>query len=349
MNKIGKNSPKSKFDFKQLSNCLRYGIYGALFGSAFPAIVFVLELIFDSRSLSWSTVIHIHSAHPYIWIIETAPLFLGIFASLAGRRQDDISRLNNILEGQISEKMYELFVANKKIESQIKELDEAKQLLDDNAKHLRAKIDLEIPLDDDGEAIRLTHLIDVEHLQTLQDSIATAFDLSSVVIDIEGRPITRPSNDSKMCSAIRMTEVGSKRCLESDKELGLQAARLLKPSLKKCNRCSLLNAGAPIIVEGRHIGTWIIGQNPVGSLDKEQLEAYAQEVKLDAQMLEMAHAEMKRIPLHKFEHIVEFLWNFTNEISTLAFSNLELARELSKKRDIKLSESTGIILEKSNF
>ncbi len=100
---------------------------------------------------------------------------------------------------------------------------------------------------------------------------------------------------------IRDTELGMKNCIESNQKLGEKSSQLLKPSTRKCKNCSLLDAGAPIIVEGRHIATWIVGQSPSGSLDRTTLENYAADIGVTFAELDEVYAELHRIPLHKFE------------------------------------------------
>jgi GAF domain-containing protein len=46
------------------------------------------------------SVIYVQAADPLLWIIDTAPLFLGVFAALAGRRQDILQALNAELVGR---------------------------------------------------------------------------------------------------------------------------------------------------------------------------------------------------------------------------------------------------------
>jgi methyl-accepting chemotaxis protein len=66
-----------------------YSIYGALFGIAFPLIGTMIEAAYRGYGLGVGGLMRAQSS-PLLWIIDTAPLFLGVFASLAGRRQDQI-------------------------------------------------------------------------------------------------------------------------------------------------------------------------------------------------------------------------------------------------------------------
>jgi len=71
-------------------NARRYAIYGALFGAFFPLAGTLFQAGMLGGAGSIGDRIGQVQAMPLMWIIDTAPFFLGLFASLAGRRQDEI-------------------------------------------------------------------------------------------------------------------------------------------------------------------------------------------------------------------------------------------------------------------
>ncbi|MGA1199173.1 MAG: hypothetical protein ACO36I_21985, partial [Candidatus Latescibacterota bacterium] len=76
----------------------RYAIYGALFGCCFPIGATLIDMFFVRMlPFSMANIFIIQKGHPLHWIIDTAPFFLGLFASFAGRRQDSIEVLNSEL------------------------------------------------------------------------------------------------------------------------------------------------------------------------------------------------------------------------------------------------------------
>jgi signal transduction histidine kinase/CheY-like chemotaxis protein len=75
----------------------KYAVYGAIIGLMFPLMGTMIEcrLRFGFFSLS-----HFHICQmedPLLWIIDTAPLVLAIFAAFAGRQMDIIRLINNEL------------------------------------------------------------------------------------------------------------------------------------------------------------------------------------------------------------------------------------------------------------
>ncbi len=79
------------------SETLRYTLFGAVFGFTFPAVGMLLEILYSQLPLNLTSVVTIQNTVPLLWLVETAPFVLGLFAGLAGRRQDKLHQLNNEL------------------------------------------------------------------------------------------------------------------------------------------------------------------------------------------------------------------------------------------------------------
>ncbi len=73
---------------------LKYIFLGALFGFLFPVFATLIEMVIQKLPFGISNAVYVQRAEPLLWIIDTAPVFLGLFAALAGRRQDALLRLN---------------------------------------------------------------------------------------------------------------------------------------------------------------------------------------------------------------------------------------------------------------
>jgi signal transduction histidine kinase/CheY-like chemotaxis protein len=72
---------------------IRYTLAGIGFGCLFPLGATLLEAWKASGALGWTDLAAAQTRSPLLWIIDSAPLFLGFFASLAGVRQDRLRRL----------------------------------------------------------------------------------------------------------------------------------------------------------------------------------------------------------------------------------------------------------------
>lgn len=82
----------------------RYALYGALFGCCFPLFGTLLESYMLYDHVTWELLVTVQREIELIWIIDTAPVFLGLFASFAGRQMDLIEEKNR----EISERYEQL-------------------------------------------------------------------------------------------------------------------------------------------------------------------------------------------------------------------------------------------------
>ncbi|HKJ66145.1 MAG TPA: PocR ligand-binding domain-containing protein [Desulfopila sp.] len=169
----------------------------------------------------------------------------------------------------------------------------------------------------------LTDLVELERLQQIQDLFAEANGIASTITALDGTPITEPSNHSTICTLIRQTRHGKKKCIASGRLLGQEASQRLQPFYKKCRSCGFSDAAAPIIVDGNHLANWIIGQYHIQDVDEGRVRQYAREIGADEEKMTAAFYDMETIPTERFEKILHFLWVMANEISNMGFINLK--------------------------
>jgi GAF domain-containing protein len=83
---------------------LLYTFAGVLFGLLFPLTSTFWLMIEGGYSITLQNFFIVQRLHPLEWMIDTAPIFLGLFAMIAGMRQANVLDLNNELTQQISDK-----------------------------------------------------------------------------------------------------------------------------------------------------------------------------------------------------------------------------------------------------
>ena len=88
---------KEKLAVSGMSFTIRYALLGALFGFLFPLVAMGILFLIRDLPFSWSSVIEVQHTEPLLWIIDMAPLFLGLFASFAGRREDRLRQAYALL------------------------------------------------------------------------------------------------------------------------------------------------------------------------------------------------------------------------------------------------------------
>ncbi len=89
----------------------KYALYGALFGLLFPVFGTVIEAISRGYGMSLAGLAHAQASSQLLWIIDTAPFFLGVFASISGRSQDQITGLDSARREGYLKTASELFTA----------------------------------------------------------------------------------------------------------------------------------------------------------------------------------------------------------------------------------------------
>ena len=108
----------------------KYALAGTVFGLLFPVTATLMRIANSNLPFELSSIITVQVTDSLLWIIDTAPFFLGLFAFLAGQRQDNFQKLNielkqreneleNIkknLERNVEERTTELEARNKELD-----------------------------------------------------------------------------------------------------------------------------------------------------------------------------------------------------------------------------------------
>ena len=81
-----------------ISFTVRYALLGAFFGCLFPLIGMGMLFFIQMLPFTMSSVVEVQRTEPLLWIIDTAPFFLGWFASFAGRREDRLRQAYALLK-----------------------------------------------------------------------------------------------------------------------------------------------------------------------------------------------------------------------------------------------------------
>ncbi|MBN1511943.1 MAG: PocR ligand-binding domain-containing protein [Phycisphaerae bacterium] len=174
-------------------------------------------------------------------------------------------------------------------------------------------------------------ILDVDEIQRIQDAFSAATGVASIITAPDGHPLTRPSNFSRLCQdVIRKTEKGLANCMRSDAVLGRPNPD--GPIMQPCLSCGLWDGGASIFAGDRHIANWLIGQVRNEAQDDEGMLAYAREIGADEGAFREALAEVTQMPTEQFRQICQSLFMFANQLSQIAYKNLQLNREIEDRR-----------------
>lgn len=181
--------------------------------------------------------------------------------------------------------------------------------------------------------ITLLDVIDRRTLQSLQDAFAAATGMAAIATDENG-PVTEGSNFTDFCMKLtRESRVGAERCNRCDLRGGEEASRTGKPSVYYCTS-GLMDFAAPVIVNGRHIGSLIGGQVLPEEPDEEKFRKIAGEIGVDPDQYIAALRKVKVVPKKQIEAAADLLWQMANALSEVGYQRLVALESQNSKDDV---------------
>lgn len=179
--------------------------------------------------------------------------------------------------------------------------------------------------------ITLLDVIDRHTLQSLQDAFAAATGMAALATDDNG-PVTEGSNFTDFCMKFtRNSRVGADRCNQCDLRGGEEAKRTGKPAVYYCNN-GLMDFAAPVVVNGKHIGSLIGGQVLPEEPDEEKFRRIADELGVDQDEYIAALRKVKVISKRQIEAAANLLWQMANALSEVGYQKL-VAQETQKGKE----------------
>lgn len=178
--------------------------------------------------------------------------------------------------------------------------------------------------DSDLNSVTLKDVIDIDFLQQFQDDFAKGVGLASVTVDPDGTPVTKPSSYTRFCMEYtHSTETGDMRCAESHRKGGEEAARTGKPVVYECH-AGLIDFAAPIMLEGRLIGTILGGQVLTDHPNDAKYRKIANEIGVDEGGYVEAVQEIRQLSRESIESAANVLFTVANHMSSIAYQQMKL-------------------------
>lgn len=177
----------------------------------------------------------------------------------------------------------------------------------------------------DEEKLKLLDLIDRNFLQEFQDNFAKAMNIASIIYDTEG-PVTEPSRFTDFCKNTRGSIPGAKMCQECDLKWGKIAAESGKPVIYSCHT-GLVDFVVPIMVEGRHLGSFFGGQIFFDHPNENNIRKIAKELGVNEDEYIELVEKVDIVPEGNIKAAVNLLCIVTSTISEIAHKNLELIKK----------------------
>lgn len=195
------------------------------------------------------------------------------------------------------------------------------------------------------DSLEIKDIIDVNLLQTFQDNFARSMDIASVTVDRNGNPVTKPSFYTSFCrDFIHSNPIGDKRCAEFHEKCGEISAKTGKPYIYICH-AGLVDFAAPILINGKHIGTILGGQVLTQKYDKTTFKKAVEDLHIDKSEFMSAVKKIHVISLQRVRVIAELLYMFTNEFSKKSYEALVLKNNSQSLKNEVFK--INLLLEKS--
>lgn len=179
------------------------------------------------------------------------------------------------------------------------------------------------------QEIRLQDIFDMDFIQQFQDDFARAVGMTAVTVDLDGTPVTHPTDWTDFCMKYtRGCPKGKARCEKCDAENGAKAAREGRPQVYECH-AGLMDFAAPIMLNGKQVGSILGGQVLTQPLDEEKYRRVAQEIGVDPDEYIAAARKIQVVDRARLDHAAQTLYLFAGAFSKMGYYQHRL-RQMSE-------------------
>lgn len=189
--------------------------------------------------------------------------------------------------------------------------------------------------------IHFFDLFDITEIQKLQDLFSAASKVSSVIMDLDGNMLTKPSNFTPLCKLIlNKSSNGSPACFSFD-HLKAGKKDYSNTVVSPCPISGYWYETAYITVGDTPIAIWQMGQVRSISYDINQIEGYASKSGIEKTEFLQAFLKAPVVTIYEFENIAKLFFTIANELSEKAYRNLQLKKQIIEIEQINsdLNES----------
>ncbi len=179
----------------------------------------------------------------------------------------------------------------------------------------------------DKNTVILSDLVDFEYLQHLQDSFAAVAQITSVVVDPNGMPLTVPSNLYGFCGIMQTHEKTLPKCICANTELIRVNVETKKPAVVTCPNSGLITASVPIFIDDKLLGCWILGQVRIDDPTDNVYEVTSADTGISVKELKDIMLSLPVVTREKFEYIFNYLTYLSEALIKLAQAGSEAMKQ----------------------
>ena len=190
--------------------------------------------------------------------------------------------------------------------------------------------------------LRLLDLIDRETLQAIQDGFSELAHTATSIRDEEGRLVTDPSCANRFCELLGGPLHDNEACRLSNYAAGAAAAAEGRTTpVKYVCHAGLTQFAAAIHLEGRVLGTIVLGDLPERPLSSEEIAVLARVHQIDEKELAAAAAELRPMDERQMRGAIAFLQLLANTLTRLCYQQAVLQENVDELR--MLSETSRLL------
>ncbi len=190
----------------------------------------------------------------------------------------------------------------------------------------------------DTQELVLSDLIDKKVLQVLQDSFVEATGMVVGIFDNEFHSIIPNSPWSDFCTIVDGAAHG--RCLDDDMKAVERAKDSSEPVIHECFACDTVFFAAPIIIQGKVMGSILGGQVRTKPPNDEEVRKFAKEVGVDEERLVKAAQDMKVFPESNLKAWAKLLQSIANLVAGIGHERM-ISQRLEVSADERIEKQTG--------
>ena len=187
-----------------------------------------------------------------------------------------------------------------------------------------------IPEPDPGQ-LKLTDLVPLPTLQTIQNQFSELLGVSSFITDLDGQPLAPCSRCARFCRLVHTWPEGMLACQASWQAIGRSDEEGV--AVHTCH-AGIQYASAPIIVAGQRLGMVTAGQFLTEPPDPAAFAARAAEtgprLGVDGMALAEAMDSIEIIGQERALQITSLLATIANAISAIGYQSYQVRQTLSQ-------------------
>jgi sigma-B regulation protein RsbU (phosphoserine phosphatase) len=190
--------------------------------------------------------------------------------------------------------------------------------------------------------LRLLDLIERETLQAIQDGFSELAHTATSIRDEDGRLVTHPSCANRFCELLGGPLHDNEACRLSNYAAGAAAAAEGRTTpVKYVCHAGLTQFAAAIHLEGRVLGTIVLGDLPERPLSSEEIAVLARVHHVDERELAAAAAELRPMDERQMRGAIAFLQLLANTLTRLCYQQAVLQENVDELR--MLSETSRLL------